>query len=230
MFQTTKNFKFHTDYKYNSRQDKPKYVWYKYNQIIKGKILDVGADQCGLKRLFKNGQRYIGIGLGSSVDQEVDLEKGIIPFEDNTFDCVLCLDVLEHLDKMHKIFDELCRVTRKHLIISLPNPWADFIRMLRKGYYKHPDTPMKFNNLPVHPPEDRHKWFYGIHEAENFIKARGKLNGMELIQIDYTGQNSLLVKVKNRVFEIICKILCHRDLNIKSLYRGTLWTVLEKKC
>ncbi len=43
--------------------------------------------------------------------------------------------------------------------------WVSFMGMLRGGFYKHTELPMKFYNLPTDPPEDRHKWFYGVHEA-----------------------------------------------------------------
>ena len=128
-----KIMQFHTDFKYTSREDKPEYVWWKYGEILRGKILDVGADECGLKRFLPEGAEYMGIGLGGSVDVAIDLEKERLPYEDNSFDCVLCLDVLEHLDNLHEVFDELCRVTGKYLVISLPNPWASFVGMLRGG-------------------------------------------------------------------------------------------------
>ena len=86
---------FHTDFKYTSRKDKPEYVWWKYRKILQGRILDVGADECGLKKFLSEGAEYIGIGLGGSADVEIDLEKEKLPYEGNSFDCVLCLDVFE---------------------------------------------------------------------------------------------------------------------------------------
>jgi len=82
---------FRTELKYTSRKDKPEYVWRKYREILQGRILDVGADECGLKKLLPEGTEYIGIGLGGSVDLEIDLEKERIPYKENSFDCVLCL-------------------------------------------------------------------------------------------------------------------------------------------
>lgn len=35
--------RFHTDFKYTSRKDKPEYVWQKYREILQGRILHVGA-------------------------------------------------------------------------------------------------------------------------------------------------------------------------------------------
>ena len=73
--------------------------------------------------------------------------------------------------------------------------------MLRTGYYKHTQTPMKFYSLPpqLPHPHDRHKWFYGAHEAERFLLERGKMNGMKVIQMDREERGSQL---KRKMFEI----------------------------
>ena len=45
-----------------------------------------------------------------------------LPFADNSFDCVSCLEVIEHLpeDMYQKALAELLRVSRKYIIISVP--------------------------------------------------------------------------------------------------------------
>lgn len=218
--------RFFTDFRYTSREDKPEYVWRKYREILQGEILDVGADQCGLKKFLPEGTKYIGIGLEGAVDVEINLEKESLPYEDNSFDCVLCLDTLEHLDNMHEVFDELCRVTRKYLIVSLPNPWVSFMAMLRAGYYKHTEFPMKFYNLPVDPPKDRHKWFYGAYEAQRFLKERGRRNGMEVLQLD---RENASLNLKRRLYRIVLKLIVHKDVNVDSLWGGSVWAVLLKR-
>ncbi|MFX0197074.1 MAG: class I SAM-dependent methyltransferase [Candidatus Hodarchaeota archaeon] len=217
--------KFYTDFQYTCREDKPRYVWEKYRAILKGKILDVGADECGLRWFLPEGTDYMGIGLGGAVERRIDLEKEKIPYRENTFACVLCLDVLEHLDNIHEVFDELCRVTSRYLIISLPNPWADFMGMLRDGYYKHTEFPMKFYNLPTTPPRERHKWFYGIHEAERFLEERGQLNGMKIIHMEREVRGNWL---KIKIFELIGRFLFHKDVEVGSLIAGSVWAVLKK--
>ena len=216
---------FHTDFKYTSRKDKPEYVWRKYRQILEGKILDVGADECGLRNLLPTGTEYTGIGLGGSVDVQIDLEKQKLPYEGNSFDVVLCLDVLEHLDNMHEVFDELCRITRNYLIISLPNPWRAFTTMLRMGYYRHSELPMKFYNLPTEPPADRHKWFYGVREAERFLRERGRMNGMEILQMD---RHDTELNLKKRLYRVVSRFIVHKDVDEDSLWHGNVWAVLVK--
>lgn len=132
---------------------------------------------------------------------------------------------MEHLDNIHEVFDELCRVARKYLIISLPNPWANFMGMLKKGYYKHCELPMKFYNLPTKSPDDRHKWFYGVHEAEKFLKERGKMNGMKILQVDKENANLNFRKFLYRMF---LKLIVHNDISVDSLLVGSIWVVLIK--
>jgi len=220
---------FQTDYVYIDRETKAKYVWLKYQPILKGRILDVGADECYLKQYLGEDAEYLGISLGGHPDQQVDLEKEKIPFPNNSFDCVLCLDVLEHLDNIYEVFDELCRVTRRYLIVSLPNPYADFYNMLRFGDYR-PGRPMKFYGLPLDKAGDRHKWFFSNEEAEKFILYRAARNETRVLQMDNYGiggeKGGLLIRLLRSLAR---KILLRGDLNLKNLYIGPLWVVLEKE-
>lgn len=214
--------RFHTDYVYVDRETKARYVWLKYHTILTGrKVLDVGAGECYLRQYLDEESSYWGIGLGGLTDQEVDLEQGEIPFPDKSFDCVLCLDVLEHLEHIHQIFDECCRVTRQHLIISLPNPLGALYSRLRLGDYR-PGQFTKFYGLPVEPPPDRHKWFFSYEEAERFIRYRAEFNSMHILQMDPE-------RMGDEPFwrRLARKVLLHSDLNLKNLYAGTLWAVLE---
>lgn len=55
--------------------------------------------------------------------KKIDLETDDIPWEDNTFDIVICNQVLEHLKNYKKIINDLIRVTKKdgYIIIGIPN-------------------------------------------------------------------------------------------------------------
>ena len=55
--------------------------------------------------------RYTGIDLGGTPDITIDLERADrLPFDAAAFRCVVCSDVLEHLDNLHAVFGELLRV------------------------------------------------------------------------------------------------------------------------
>jgi len=97
-------------------------------------ILDVG---CGegftLLRLKREhiGDRLEGIEyleeaieLGKKLDPTMVIKKGDIyklPYKDNTFDLVLCTEVLEHLERPYDAVAELKRVSKKFILFSVPN-------------------------------------------------------------------------------------------------------------
>ena len=219
---------FHTDYDYVDRATKSTYVWRKYQPILTGRtILDVGAGESYLKEQVDATTQYWSIGLGGNIDQQVDLEKELLPFPDRSFDVLLCLDVLEHVENIYALFDDLCRVARRHVIIALPNPWADFYGMLRHGEYR-PGKPMKYYGLPNENPGDRHKWFFSAVEAEEFIRHRSRLNHMRVLQLDDTGIGAKPGGWRPIVRRALNSLLGAPILSSRHFTVGTLWAVLER--
>lgn len=91
-------------------------------------ILDVG---CG-DGTFLNSlpDKYKIVGLDSSKEalkyvktKAVHGDIAALPFESASFDLVTCLEVIEHLphDVFEKALSELQRVSKKYIIISVPN-------------------------------------------------------------------------------------------------------------
>ncbi|MCL5019069.1 MAG: class I SAM-dependent methyltransferase [Patescibacteria group bacterium] len=108
-------------------------------------ILDVG---CGegftLNRLKENGigkklegieYKKEAIELGKKTYPDIKITEGSIynlPYKDNSFDLVLCTEVLEHLDDPSKALEELIRVSKKYLVLSVPNePFFMFAQFVR---------------------------------------------------------------------------------------------------
>lgn len=90
------------------------------------KILDAGCGEGALVEKYKEKNfNIVGLDLNysSAHVKRGDIQK--MPFKNDEFDVVLCLDVLEHINiSEHKsIIDELYRVTKKEgvIIFSLPN-------------------------------------------------------------------------------------------------------------
>lgn len=218
---------FHTDFRYKARQDKFKYVWLKYQPILEGNILDVGADECYLRDYLPADTNYWGIGLGGSPDQQVNLEEGVLPFADNSYDCVMCLDVLEHLESAHAVFDELCRVSSRYVIVSLPNAWAGILNHVLFGD-SSPNQHIKYYGMPPEPQLDRHRWFMSYEEGEHFVRERARINGFSTIQVDAhlsADTSKLKVKLLHGVVRTGLRFT-KADPNI--FLAGTMWAVLEK--
>lgn len=208
------------------RAAKAEQVWRRYEPYLRGRaILDVGADRCHLREHLDPDASYWGIGLGGSPDQEVDLERGPLPFDDRSYDTVVCLDVLEHLANPHETFDELCRVSRDVVIVSLPSPWTDAYRVLRTGPYRE-SLAIKYYGLPPTPPGDRHKWFFSASEARAFVGARSLHNGYEVIEQRSEGGRSRFLRHPLRW---ACEwVLFRNGVGVADLYEGTQWFVLRR--
>ncbi len=218
---------FHSQKTYESRPEKMLYLFDKYGPLLKESILDVGADECYLRQYLDANTKYVGIGMGGNPDIEVNLETQKIPFDDNSFNCVLCLDVLEHLDNIHGTFDELCRVSSRYVIISLPNSYRDFLGMMFGSEAKKNQN-FKYYGLPIDRPDDRHKWFFSNADAIRFVTERGKKNGMCVVQVDTDNEQvpaSIKSKAKRAVLKMASNVTCVRATD---LYHKTMWAVLEK--
>jgi len=108
-------------------------------------ILDVGCGEGFTLEKFQKagiGKKLTGIDfldtaikIGKKERPDLDLRIGNIydiPFKSNTFDLVNCNEVLEHIDDPEKGLKELVRVSKKYVVLSVPNePWfmmANFVR------------------------------------------------------------------------------------------------------
>ena len=218
--------RFSTDFVYVNRETKSEYVWKKYQSVLSGgRILDVGSDECHLKNHLEGDSTYVGIGIGGNPDIPVNLETQAIPFDSESFDTVLCLDVLEHLANPHQVFAELCRVSRSHVIISLPNPYAALWETILDP--TRGDKAMKYYGLPREAPVDRHKWFFSTYEAESFMRHQAETNGFSVLQIDRDGDQRKLT-IWQQISQTLAKGVLSRHLDFWSLTAGTIWAILER--
>ena len=204
-----------TDHSYSDRETKALYIARKYAPILEGSVLDVGCDARRLRELVASPERYVGVDMGDHADVVLDLDKDNLPFADRSFDCVVCTDVLEHLERCHEVFDELCRVSRSRVIVSLPNPLQSLVQSLFEGHAGR----LKYYGLPAQRPRDRHRWFFGFEEAAEFLRARGAQNSMRIEQLDAERVASWYWHVGKEARDAMA------SLNVRA---GTCWCVLRR--
>jgi 2-polyprenyl-3-methyl-5-hydroxy-6-metoxy-1,4-benzoquinol methylase len=97
-------------------------------------ILDAG---CGegftINKLINNdiGKRIEGIefskdaiSFGKKLFPDLNIKQGSVyelPYGDRSIDLVICTEVLEHLEHPEKAVKEMLRVTKRYLVLSVPN-------------------------------------------------------------------------------------------------------------
>ncbi len=202
---------------YTDRETKAAYVAAKYAALLGHgrRVLDVGCDTGRLRSLVGDPQRYVGVDVSPGADVVVDLDCEDLPFEDARFDTVVCTDVLEHLERCHAVFDELCRVSRDAVIVSLPNPLLNLVQSLYDGKAGR----LKYYGLPLDAPKDRHRWFFGFEEAAEFLTVRGRRSGMRVEQLDAEPAASYYWRVGKDQRDAL------ESLNVRA---GTCWCVLRR--
>lgn len=91
-------------------------------------VLDVG---CGDKRFSKNldCSKVTTLDAWEKVKPDfiIDLEKRDFPFEENSFDVVLMIDFIEHIEKSRgfALLEQAKNITKEFIIIFTPLFWSD---------------------------------------------------------------------------------------------------------
>ena len=85
-----------------------------------------------------------------------------MPFEDDSFDLVLCLEVLEHVPEPGAALAELARVCCGRIVLSVPDePWFRLGSLARGKYLRglgdHPEHSTTGTRAPCEPCSSR-RW------------------------------------------------------------------------
>ena len=165
-------------------------------------ILDIG---CG------NGDRTIRIakyynvsmsnvhGLDYNVDlittckkvfnaSSIDLEADDIPYKDNTFDLVICNQVLEHLKNYKKTISEAIRVTKNegYIVFGIPN----LAHLINRIYLLFGFQPLCIHLDSSHVRSFTHR---------NFVKLLNSLESVRLIDCKGSLMYPLPFFIANRI-------------------------------
>jgi SAM-dependent methyltransferase len=115
-----------------------------------GKLLDLG---CGRKPYQEIYDRYMDSSLGIDVEQTLHKNDKIdkfydgknIPYEDSTFDFILCTEVLEHVEHPAKMIGEMNRVLKPDGIILMTTPFLQILHETPYDFYRY--TPFALRSL-----------------------------------------------------------------------------------
>ena len=154
-----------------------KFLQNKFKQVAKlippnSKILDIGCNNGDIRSFFEN-PNYFGVDLDKELINQliekgisakrVDLNKEPIPFENEKFEYILLLDIIEHVVNPKKLLENAKKQLNPHgkMIITLPNDYH-FLNKIRFVLNKHltADPFAPFGHLHYFP----------IKSGENFLK------------------------------------------------------------
>lgn len=161
---------------YIDRADRNKFAAAQLMKTDVKHILNIGGG--GARHLQGNlsgsNIKVYEIDMQGDCDLKVNIDELLkLPFKDNSFDAVCAFDVLEHLENFHLLNDEMFRVAKDYVFISLPNSATEIlINCLRNRPQTEPDyevgTFSKYYGLPLNPPLDRHRWWIYFQDIIRF--------------------------------------------------------------
>ena len=182
--------------------------WSKWSQSIEfrhrsaldlldpGSVLDVG---CGDGLFLSMAKEKISNGTGLDISAEgirqareknpnmtfIHTENARLPFDDNSFETVVALDVLEHTLQPEELLRELRRVSAHFVIISVPN-FSSFPARLQTLFGKVPE-----NNTP----KKGHVYWFTLSVLKDMIRS----NGLKIVDMRCNYQGSQIPIVRNIV-------------------------------
>lgn len=100
---------------------------------IEGRVLDFGCGSRPYETLFTRASSYTGVDIQVSGhdhrDSKVDVfwDGSTLPFNDASFDAVVCFEVLEHVFDIDRVLSEIRRVLKPGatFMLSIPFAWDE---------------------------------------------------------------------------------------------------------
>jgi hypothetical protein len=148
------------------------FVAKKLGNLNDQKVLDIGCRDEIFKKYLKGKFVYFGIDYDPDHNSHrenylnYNLEKGL-PDLDDKFNIINALDVLEHLENIHEIFNQLFKKSTNIISVALPNMGYYKFRLnfLFRGTISGKYT---FHNKKVY---DRHRWVPNYASIIDFVNT-----------------------------------------------------------
>ncbi|MDP3763170.1 MAG: class I SAM-dependent methyltransferase [bacterium] len=114
----------------------------RHAELIKGRVLDVGAGSFSRYKNLFNFDEYIKMDAEpkEGVDTVGKIEE--IPFPDNTFDSIVCTQVLGDVYDLHKAFEEMYRVLKPNGVALITESLFDPLHDEPKDFWRFTEHSM----------------------------------------------------------------------------------------
>jgi len=179
--------------------------WHQIDEVMKlktGEVLEIGPGNNFVTDYLRNlGIKVKTLDIKEENKPDVIASVLAIPFSDNSFDSVLCAEVLEHLpfDNFTKALEELKRVAKKNIIISLPHWGWLFYAKLKLPLISEKKIYFKLSLFNKHTPGGEHFWEIGkngitINKIKNIIKENNLKIKKEFLDPDSPYHHFLILE------------------------------------
>ncbi len=117
--------------------------------FLSGKLLDFGCGSKPYKPIFTEVNEYIGLDFYNEGhphnEEEIEYfyDGKHIPFENNTFDCILSTEVFEHIFNLDELLAELNRVLKPDGTILITCPFVYLIHEVPFDYARYTEYALR---------------------------------------------------------------------------------------
>jgi len=158
--------------------------WHQINEILSlapRSVLEIGIGNKTVSNYLKNqGLKVVTLDADEGLKPDIVASVLKIPSQNNSFDAVLCAEVLEHLpfEDFPKALAEIKRVTRKYVVLSLPHWGLSFYAGLKLPLLKEIEIFIKFPFWKEPKYGKGHCWeigrrAYSLKKIKKIIKESG---------------------------------------------------------
>ena len=181
--------------------NRAEFVTNKLGKLNGDVVLDLGCRDMVLKKFLLGNYEYFGVDNSNTKETDPalinhNLEEGI-PINIKKPDIIVALDVLEHIENIHSVYNQLFTTSNKTIVVALPNmAYYKFrlnfmIKGVLSGKYIFSENKVL----------DRHRWIPNVKSIEKFIKS----NTPESWKI--TKYNYIAERKRNFIFYFLEKFL-----------------------
>lgn len=151
-------------------------------------MLEIGSGDGFLKRFIEGATAisYLSLDVAADLRPNIVGSAESIPLRDGAVDVVVACEVLEHLpfDKFEKTLREMGRVSRHHVLISLPHYGPKLKLSVKLPRLKEIRFARKLAFPKRHVFYGEHYWEIG-KQGYSLSKVRGILKSIFTIEKDY---------------------------------------------
>lgn len=162
---------------------------------MRGCLLDIGCGEKPYKDILSpHVNSYVGIDLPQTIHAQCEIDAFAnahhLPFKKDTFDTVLCFEVLEHVERPQDVIRDIHAVLRKGgtLILSAPqnycihNDPADFYRFTKQGLAELVGNQAGFTICHIHSLGGTREFLFDALCKWLFLKVHAGILGRILPQ------------------------------------------------